>query len=903
MERVRRKCGFLFGIDVVAEGSRSGLSFGWKPDWVVELQSYSRSHNDVIIRESVEVVWRFTCFNGILEDCGRSDAWDLLRHLGSDQSLPWLGTSMRLRTCLKSEEGDFVQNETWEVLFRFDANWVRDEEVEQIVKSCWDLHDESIHGKLQRVGQNLLSWSRSNKRSYTERKQYCRLGCVSCQQLILNMEADKEELFWEQRARANWLRHGDMSTSFFHNYATYRRKNNTIVGLFDTYDTWIMDPIELISVADSYFKELFQSSNLGVVSPIFNEIEPRVTDEMNESLLLPFRAEEVWQAIKGMAPLKASGLDMFPTVFYQKYWHVIDDDITSYCLSFLNETTDLEPINNTHIVLIPKVNQPVNMTQSRPISLCNVLYKIVAKRLRFAGRWVRLIMKCVRTITYSIGLNEITCSPFRPSCGLRKGEPLSLYLFLVCAEGLSALFNAASRDKIINGATVGWERLRIGHLLFADDIVLFGEDTPMGAINMKKLLHVSDTFSRQRINFDNSLLFFSSNVEEGVKEHIGRVLGVRISTNPERYFGLPTMNDPWLHGYGDGKVRPRNIDIRYTMVSDHIDASTHAWKYEVLRDLFDDEQVSSICSIPLSKVGMGDVLVWRPDGSGQYIVKSGYRLLQTAQTTGQGGSLDAQAMGVSKFYKEMWVVALPAKVKITVWRIVNNFVSTFDNLQQRRLYVNNVCCFYQFSPETIDHLMRDFTNVLPFPVYATPGGVDAYIREIGCFAAPIDSALTRNQAIWQAPGEGMVKFNFDSAYHAQSMEAVSGVIGRDSTGCVLVSCTVPHTFVKDAFVVEALSCFQAVTFALELGFRRVISEGDSLTVIKKLRCPIVDGSFIAPVICEINEISKAFECVSFSFVGRIANNVAHLLAREGWMHSEQRFWVEEASPGASVAAE
>ncbi|KAE8671381.1 hypothetical protein F3Y22_tig00111957pilonHSYRG00040 [Hibiscus syriacus] len=87
------------------------------------------------------------------------------------------------------------------------------------------------------------------------------------------------------------------------------------------------DPVELISVANRYFKELFQSSNPGVASPIFNEIEPQVTDEMNESLLSHFRDEEVWHVIKGMAPLKASGMDEFPAVFYQKYWHVIVDDI------------------------------------------------------------------------------------------------------------------------------------------------------------------------------------------------------------------------------------------------------------------------------------------------------------------------------------------------------------------------------------------------------------------------------------------------------------------------------------------------------------------------------------------------------------------------------------------------
>ncbi|KAA3477687.1 reverse transcriptase [Gossypium australe] len=51
--------------------------------------------------------------------------------------------------------------------------------------------------------------------------------------LALNMEADKEELFWEQQARANWLRMGDRNTAFFHNLATQRKRRNTIKILED----------------------------------------------------------------------------------------------------------------------------------------------------------------------------------------------------------------------------------------------------------------------------------------------------------------------------------------------------------------------------------------------------------------------------------------------------------------------------------------------------------------------------------------------------------------------------------------------------------------------------------------------------------------------------------------------
>ncbi|KAK8686375.1 hypothetical protein V6N13_125400 [Hibiscus sabdariffa] len=74
------------------------------------------------------------------------------------------------------------------------------------------------------------------------------------------------------------------------------------------------------------------------------------------------------------------------------------------------------------------------------------------------------------------------------------------------------------------------------------------------------------------------------------------------------------------------------------------------------------------------------------------------------------------------------------------------------------------------------------------------------------------------------------KFNFDLAYDILSKKSVSRVIVRDKAGLIMGSCIVPHCHVADAFVAEAFTCLQAVTFAKELGFRRVVIEGDSLTV-------------------------------------------------------------------------
>jgi hypothetical protein len=102
---------------------------------------------------------------------------------------------------------------------------------------------------------------------------------------------------------------------------------------------------------------------------------------MNSWLLHPFSEDEVRAALFQMHPLKSLRPDGFPTIFYQKNWDIVGKDVCCAVLSFLNGGQFDSSLNATNIVLIPKVSPPSQLTDFRPISLCNVLYKIISKVL------------------------------------------------------------------------------------------------------------------------------------------------------------------------------------------------------------------------------------------------------------------------------------------------------------------------------------------------------------------------------------------------------------------------------------------------------------------------------------------------------------------------------------------
>lgn len=104
-----------------------------------------------------------------------------------------------------------------------------------------------------------------------------------------------------------------------------------------------------------------------------------LSSEDNRRLCNPVTSAEVWNIVKNINPYKAPGPDGIQAIFYHNYWDIVGDEVCRFVKNRFSTSSVPKEINRTLIALIPKIDQPTSINQFRPISLCNVGYKIVTK--------------------------------------------------------------------------------------------------------------------------------------------------------------------------------------------------------------------------------------------------------------------------------------------------------------------------------------------------------------------------------------------------------------------------------------------------------------------------------------------------------------------------------------------
>lgn len=319
---------------------------------------------------------------------------------------------------------------------------------------------------------------------------------------------------------------------------------------------------------------------------------------------------------------------------------MVGKDTIDVCLNILNNGVSMEGINNTNIALIPESQDPKSMFSFRSISLCNVIYKIVAKdianrmksmlettisqtqaafvpkrlisdnvllgfecihalnnkrkgkvgqiamkidmsktydrvewcfirrimdKLGFSKAWIDKVMVCIESLKYAVLINGVPQETFTPKRGLRQGDPLSFYIFLLCVEGLSSLLNREEELDQFRGLKVNNHCPSLSHLFFADDSLIFCRATKKDCETIKRILKTYEKASGQTINQEKSSFMVSRNVNEDKMANISKILGMEATKDLGYYLRMPSQNG-------------RNKNVVFRRLKERVWKALQCWK-------------------------------------------------------------------------------------------------------------------------------------------------------------------------------------------------------------------------------------------------------------------------------------------------------------------------------------
>lgn len=223
--------------------------------------------------------------------------------------------------------------------FRFEVGWVHEEECEVVVGNAWRLTMEVRGGKVvdavREVAAELLDWGQNTLGELEKRIKFMRKELEKCRKRDITRDSvaredilkyrlekleNQKELYWKQHATTHWLSQGDRNTSFFHKFASERRRKNRITRLVRDDGVAVEDAEGIHALVTNFYTSLFQSNGGSRYDELLCSVPNRVSRTMNDELLEEYTEEEVKQALDSMGDLKAPRPDGMLALFYKKYW-------------------------------------------------------------------------------------------------------------------------------------------------------------------------------------------------------------------------------------------------------------------------------------------------------------------------------------------------------------------------------------------------------------------------------------------------------------------------------------------------------------------------------------------------------------------------------------------------------
>ena len=283
--------------------------------------------------------------------------------------------------------------------FHFQAAWTTHADYGKIVEDSWANGNGDVGSCLKWVQDESRKFNLEVFGNITKKKRILEARISGIQRSLENWDSlellrldldlrreydevlAQKELLWYQKSQENWFQLGDRNTKFFHTQTLVRRKRNKIHGLFLEGGVWCTDPEILEEEAVRFYKNLFTSTGKSNIGACQEVCMPMLLQEERLALTASVTVEEVRSAVMSMQSFKAPGSDGFHVFFYKQYWEVVGYDVCRLVQTAFSSGSFDPTLAETLLVLIPKVDNPNHLKNFRPISLCNVIYKIITKVL------------------------------------------------------------------------------------------------------------------------------------------------------------------------------------------------------------------------------------------------------------------------------------------------------------------------------------------------------------------------------------------------------------------------------------------------------------------------------------------------------------------------------------------
>ncbi|KAK1549213.1 hypothetical protein Q3G72_006683 [Acer saccharum] len=415
-----------------------------------------------------------------------------------------------------------------------------------------------------------------------------------------------------------------------------------------------LDNMEMVhNGAINYFEHFLGTSVVVHGADLENFIQPSISEVIVNQLKVESTEEEVYDVLKSISVDSCPGLDGFGSSFYITCWKIIKNDVMVKNPHYFDK---FRPISLCNVIykafskiLVHKLSlvigdlisseqgafvkgrsifENVPLTQEmtkmlhRKVRRGNVILKIDMSKAYDCVEWkfvnqtlhvfgfpdfyCKLIQNCISTPWFSVMMNGTYKGFFKSEKGLRQGDPLSPYLFILMEEVLSRMIYIEMFEKRILPFSHPCDAPIISHMLYADDVVFFVIASKKYVRGLMRVLKKYESWTRQRVNQEKSAIFSSKNLCLRRKNEILYDMGFTEGKFPFTYFG--SSDSGWLKD----------------LVLDNV------WDVEELQRLLGLEKADKV----MGRVGKfrnsKDVLLWIPEKNGCFSSKSALDVVRKA---------------------------------------------------------------------------------------------------------------------------------------------------------------------------------------------------------------------------------------------------------------------------------